>query len=453
MQKTLLIKCTTIGILVLLLLIPLMTTKNLVNERQQRRENVIADIGKSASGQQTIMGPILVVPYIHQYQQEESIYENGQRKTIVKTRKWEKVKYIIPEQLSINGDVTMQARHRGIYKIPMYQSELRLEGNFNLPKHAGIKEKKGTISLLPPYLAIGISDTRGISHLTGIKINQKNIPFAPNTKLNYPSNGIHADLTGIDFGQPQKLTFNSFMQINGLETLSFVPVGKQNTTYLTSDWPHPHFSGTYLPTAHHINDQGFTSQWNQSILATNIGAEIENCMRKNKCTSLYGNAYSVSFLEGVDLYQKVERSIKYALLIICISFIIFFLFEMLKQCRVHPFQYGMVGLALAFFYILFLSLSEHMALAYAYSIAATLCVGLIGFYASFILRSKARGASISSAIAGLYGVFYLLIKSEDYALVTGSLVTFLILALIMVITRKVDWYQIERPEPSGKKGA
>src|SRR5690606_5525570 len=178
-----------------------------------------------------------------------------------------------------------------------------------------------------------------------------------------------------------------------------------------------------------------------SFFSTNLEEALQDCTERSRCESFNNRRLGVSFMDPVDHYVKSDRATKYALLFIALTFAGFFLFEVLKALAVHPVQYGMVGLALAFFYLLLLSLPEHIGFALAYGVSATLCVGLIGYYVGHGLHSRLRGLSFCAALAALYGLLYGLLSAEDYALLMGSLLLFGLLGAVMVMTRKVDWFK------------
>ncbi|MCO2314175.1 cell envelope integrity protein CreD, partial [Pseudomonas aeruginosa] len=211
-------------------------------------------------------------------------------------------------------------------------------------------------------------------------------------------------------------------------------------------WPHPSFGGEFLPSEREITAQGFTARWQTSFFATNMEEALRSCVEEQRCDGFQARAFGVGLVDPVDQYLKADRAIKYALLFITLTFAGFFLFEVLKRLAVHPVQYALVGLALAFFYLLLLSLAEHVGFELAYLVSAGACVGLIGFYLCFVLRSVARGLGFSAGLAGLYGLLYGLLSAEDYALLMGSLLLFAVLAAVMVLTRRLDWYGVGRKD-------
>lgn len=252
---------------------------------------------------------------------------------------------------------------------------------------------------------------------------------------------MHASLASVDVTKPLALDFALDLRLQGTSQLDIKPVGRDTRVTLNSDWPHPAFVGDYLPVSRTVNDSGFSARWSTSFFSTNLEEALQDCTERSRCESFNNRRLGVSFMDPVDHYVKSDRATKYALLFIALTFAGFFLFEVLKALAVHPVQYGMVGLALAFFYLLLLSLTEHIGFALAYGVSATLCVGLIGYYVGHVLQGRLRGASFCASLAALYGLLYGLLSAEDYALLMGSLLLFGLLGVVMVMTRKVDWFK------------
>jgi inner membrane protein len=223
-----------------------------------------------------------------------------------------------------------------------------------------------------------------------------------------------------------------------MRSLAFVPIGKTNVVQLRAAWPHPNFGGRFLPQTKQSDEHGFSARWEVSHLASRNSDLLQRGLKDPSSLE----TFDVSFIEPVNIYQQAERAVKYGVLFIALTFAAFFLFEILKDLRIHPLQYGLVGLALAVFFLLLVSLSEHVTFLYAYLAASVSCVLLIGYYLSHVLGGWRRGAAFAVKLALLYGVLYGLLLSEDNALMLGSLLLFVALAAIMVLTRRIDWYRL-----------
>ena len=266
--------------------------------------------------------------------------------------------------------------------------------------------------------------------------------------------GISAVVPGLIAASPSEVEFKVDIELAGMERISFVPTGRETRVNLAAAWPHPSFFGKFSPEKT-IGPGDFNAEWKTSFFSTNAAQAYAVCGASAKCEAFEANEFGVSFIQPADLYQQLERSAKYGFLFIGLTFAAFFLFETLKSLVVHPVQYGLVGLALALFFVLLVSLSEHIGFAHAYVAAAGACVGLIVVYAGAVLHSWGRAAAIGAQLAALYGVLYLLLRSEDYALLMGSLFLFGLLAATMLGTRRVDWYALRAAprEPKPETGA
>lgn len=449
MQKRLILKALLITVLMLLLLIPLSFIRSAVSERAERRDAVQAEIAGKTSSRQTIAGPLIVQPYklfrtVHEKDKEGQI-----KSRIEETQEWS---FIYPKKLDIKGDVQTETRKRGIFEALVYQSDLDLSGEFQIPPQAGIKPAAGErIELQAPYLVVGLSDNRGIVNTPQIQLGNTTLPFAPGQNLPGLGDGIHADLKlPVEGG---KLPFSLKLKLRGSSWLGWLPMGEETKVVLNSPWPHPSFGGHMLPASRTVNDKGFSAQWQASHLATNLPQRLEQVIARSKgdCRpaapcDLDELSSGVSFSQPVDVYQQTERSVKYGFLFVMLTFAAFGLFEILKNLPIHPVQYGLVGIALALFFLLLLALSEHLAFGLSYLVAAGGCVGLIGFYLGHVLHSRLRGLIFSGWLALLYAALYGLLVSEDNALLMGAILLFALLACAMVATRKVDWYQLGGPE-------
>jgi inner membrane protein len=237
--------------------------------------------------------------------------------------------------------------------------------------------------------------------------------------------------------------FRIALSLLGTEKLDIVPVGATTAVSLRSPWPHPSFGGRILPEAGtKVSGEGFSANWRTSHFATNLAQLHQRCVATHQCDAFTQHSLTVSFIEPVDLYQTVERAVKYGFLFIGLTFAAFFLFEILKRLAIHPIQYALVGIALAVFFLLLVSLSEHLGFGPAYAIAAACCVALIGYYVGHVLKNMRRGAIFGFALAALYGLLYVVLRLEDHALLMGSLLVFACVAAALVATRRVDWYTL-----------
>jgi inner membrane protein len=440
MNRTLAIKLGTITLLTVMLMIPLGMINGLIQERQAQREQVVQEIARSSSYNQQITGPLLVVPY-HKRVREWKVDAKNQERYLVESEVEGRL-YFLPEVFNLNGEVQTERRTRGIYEARLYHANSQISGHFELPEQLGVGGDFADYRFENPFLALGISDIRGIGNALKLRLNDEAINFQPGSQMSLLGNGVHAPLHAITGYKQERLEFAFDLELQGTGQLDITPVGRESQVFLKADWPHPSFVGDYLPVEHEVSDTGFSARWQTSFFSTNLEEALKECLNSSSCDVFKSRHFGVSLINPVDQYLKSDRAIKYALLFVALTFAGFFLFEVLKRLAVHPVQYGLVGMALALFYLLLLSLSEHIGFALAYAISSSACVLLIGFYVSYVLKSFARGLGFAASLAALYGLLYGLLSAEDYALLMGTLLLFGLLGVVMVLTRKLDWYSV-----------
>jgi inner membrane protein len=446
MQNSLWQKIGVIIGLTFALLIPLGMIEGLVNERSFRQQEVVADIAASSAGPQHLFGPVLAVPYIEHWSEIVESRQEGAIKKEVRERSDNRVLYFLPEQLGINSDLSTETKKRSLFKVRSYVADTTIRGNFKLPKNYGNPqpEHQGLIEFGTPFAAIVVADMRGVLETTTLEWNGQQFPFEQGSGLMLEhSIGMHADLGSqpVESGSVS-LPFSFNLKLRGLEQLKFVPAGKQTRVGLSSSWQHPNFFGRFLPdpASQAAGPQGFRADWTVTSLASNVAENLYRC-REITCYDSFG----VKLVDPINIYSLSNRAGKYAFLFVCLTFGSIFLFEMLKSLQVHPAQYALVGLALAMFFLLLLSLAEHIDFHWAYMIASTACVGLIAFYLSAVMASVRRGVAAGALLSGLFGALYGLLQSEDNALMLGSLLLFALLTIAMMATRRIDWYRVGLP--------
>ena len=445
MSKKITLKLIIIGFLGLLLWIPLLLEQGVVYERMSYRDQVVRDIASKWTGQQTITGPIAIIPWQLAYSEKQWHEESKSHRIINKKRSGQYL--LLPSHLQSHAEIKNDTRSRGIYQIPVYSGQLKMEGRFSNSKLLKHKQQleakyKGQLSWGQARVAILISDMRGIISEPESLWRNKAIKFSAGSTLKSQAQGIHAEVPGWSDSQSEETTFSIAMPVKGMERLLLTPSGDNSDITMTSDWPHPSFTGRHLPANYEISESGFNANWSTSPFSADLKSILKECQNNNYC-DFSGHSVGTEFIDPVDMYSQAERSIKYGLLFIAVTFMLFFLFEVLKELQIHPIQYGMVGMALALFYLLLVSLSEHIPFLGAYVIATIACCGLLGIYLSSVLRSKQRGAWFAVGLGLLYSLLYMIISSEDFALLMGSILIFSTLAVSMLTTRKVDWYNLK----------
>ncbi len=440
MKRPLLFKFITIAGLIMLLLIPISMINGVINERKSSQREVVEEIARSSSYSQKLIGPVLVVPYIKKTREWKVDAETKVRYQIdVNT---DGQFYFLPSVFSLDGKLKTERLARGIYEARLYYADNNISGHFDVPVNYGVTEDLSSYEFESPYISMGVKDIRGIQNGLTILINNDRIDMQPGSKLKILGEGVHATINNLSPSDKIILHFKLSLVLQGTESFSIVPIGRDSKVALASDWPHPSFMGDYLPSSRYIKKTGFTASWQTSYFSSNLEENFNQCAFTGDCQAFQNRFFGVSLIDPVDQYVKSDRAIKYALLFIALTFAGFFLFEILKRLAIHPVQYGLVGLSLAFFYLLLVSLSEHIDFNWAYLIAASACILLIGFYVSYVLKSVVRSAIFSSLLASLYALLYSLLSAEDYALLMGSVLLFALLGAFMMLTRKLDWYSI-----------
>jgi inner membrane protein len=431
-KGSIVVKMLVVGVLTLILLIPLAMVGGLVSEREQRHDAVTADVASSWGRAQTLGGPVLVVPYVRTSQDEKG-----------RVSHWEELAYFLPDLLKVTGGLEPEKRSRGIFEVMLYRADLRLSGAFQRPSFRawGIAEKD--VEWDHAYLALGIPDMHGIRQGVDITWAGKVLQLSPGGAVEgLWTSGLEAPVSGLA-GAPegQAFEFGFNLVLNGSQELRVLPFGKQTTVALHSPWPSPSFVG-FLPESHRVTPQGFEAIWNVPYFGRSYPQQWRS-VETTKLTSagaVAGSSFGVGLFLPVDVYQKTERSVKYGVLFILLTFLTFFLYEVFSPFALHPMQYLLVGSALCLFYVLLLSISEHVPFGLSYAIASVATIGLITGYAAAILRGRLRAVGVGAALVALYSYLYVLLQAEDYALLLGSVGLFLILALVMYFTRRLDWY-------------
>ena len=439
-RRSVSLKLISIGFLVLILLIPTSMLTSLIHERQDVRDNAIAEVSSKWGNSQVIGGPVLSIPYNVIVKDEK-----GHSETTIRYA------HFLPDILKIDGKVVPEKRYRGIYVVVLYKAKLHITGKFRAPNLQALNETEDSYLFKDAAVSIGIPDMKGINEAINFKLNDTTYSFNPGL----PTNDIFGSGASfkLNLQRHKEYTFEFDLNINGSTALKFLPFGKETNVTLQSTWDSPSFEGSFLPDKHDINKQGFSASWKvlqlnrnypQQGLGSFISADDNDDDTNTKIEK--AGAFGVKLLLPIDEYQKTTRSVKYCVMFIIITFLTFFFVEVLNKKRIHPIQYLLVGFAVCLFYVMLLSISEHLKFDAAYLIGCISILTLIAFYAKNIFKNNKLTLIFSFLLALLYGFFYSLLQLEDYALLLGSVGLFTILATVMYLTRKVDWYGISSGE-------
>jgi len=433
------IKLAVIAALMLLLAIPLLLVVSKIYERDNYQKQAQRDIAESWTGEQTVLGPILVIPYTRVYEGPE--YDPELERYVTREITVDEQLFILPDALTADANLKTEIRYRGIYEVPVYSSNLMLSGEMSNAELLELGRRNDVTAIGQPYLSIVVNDVRGIANSPVLNWDAETVEFIPGSRLSFQNSGIHAPLPDTDRDKLQRYRFSLNLALRGMSSFRFTPVGDTSSITIESNWPHPRFEGRYLPSHREIDDEGFRAEWQMSTFSTNIAEQARACAG-GSCGEFMYNYLGVALIDPVDIYLQAQRASKYGILFIGLTFTAFFLFEVLRQLSIHPIQYTLVGLALSVFYLLLVSLSEHILFVWAYWIATVACSGLLGFYITYVLKSFKRGSAFAAAIAGLYGVLYIIIQAEDYAFSMGAGLIFAALSGVMYVTRNIDWYEV-----------
>lgn len=425
-RRSITLKIVSIGILILLLLIPTAMIRNLISERQSRRDSVVEEISQKWGGSQTITGPFMTVPFKTYFEDKD-----GKRQFDLGYL------HILPETLDIEGEIEPEVRYRSLFEAVLYNIRLHFKGSFKLPSISQLNIDSNNILWDKAYLSLGITDMRGIQDGIIMSFNKTNYDANPGLKTTdlVPA-GVSTLVKTISPNEANSFSFD--LNLNGSEQISLVPVGESNTVRINSSWPSPSFNGAFLPADHEVKKDGFSASWKILHLNRNYPQLWEGAQYK-----VTESAFGVRLILTADIYQKSMRLAKYAIMFLFFTFATFFFSEIMNKQRIHPIQYILIGIAILIFYTLVLSLSEHMHFNYAYILSAASVTLMISGYAKAIISNSRFALTVLGILAILYCYLFVVLQLEDYALIMGSIGLFIILAVVMYMTRKINWYEIE----------
>ena len=427
-----------ISFLILLIIIPMYLAANLVSERESRARQVRAEIGKVWGQAQQVFGPLLVVPYtvrITTSEGDRRVEQSVDRRAV-----------FTPEQLDIKAETMTKVLHRGIYEAPVFTAKVHIAGRFLAPDIGDVVADPQSVRWRDATLLVGLSDVSGLKESAVLKINeQTEVPFMPSLGVpGTPLNGIHAKLPAATAAATPTAAFAFQLDLvfAGSMSLEFAPAARVTRVSVTSDWPDPSFSGAFLPSDRTVSPAGFTATWTIPHLARSVPQAWS--VPDEGIDRFRPYYFGVSLFQPVGFYDLIMRAVKYDLLFVGLAYMAVFVLEIFSRVRVHPVQYLFVGVALTFFYVLLLSLAEHIGFATSYLAAATATGGMLAIYVARSLRGCTYGLIMAVVFAILYGLLYAILRLEDYALLAGALVGFVTLTIIMFATVDVDWSGGER---------
>lgn len=426
-------KMLVVGFLMVVLLIPLLFVQNLIEERANRQKEVISEINEKWGNEIVFSGPILKIPY--KTFKENRVYQDADnyttsQETVIKEA------YFFPEFLEINTAANTKPLHRSIFESVVFNADILVKGSFPAIDFSETDILPENVLWDKAILLVKTSNLKGIRNTLTVNFNATQFNMLPKYADEYLNTLESKPIAGFSEISSSPVPFSFNMNVNGSDAIKFIPIGKETSASMKSNWPSPSFTGEFLPDdgTKEITANGFKASW--KILQINRQFE----------QSFFGNlpdltkfAFGTQLIVAVDEYQKSERAAKYGFLVIGLTLLVFFLIQLISKVYIHPFQYVMVGLALVMFYTLLISISEHSSFFKAYIIAALSVLGLITLYSGSILKGMKFPMLICLSLATLYSYIFIIIQLENYALITGSIGLFLILAIIMFVSKKIDW--------------
>lgn len=450
------------------LMAALAMVSDIVEERQGRLREAEQSVADSLATRQILVGPVLQQQCQESW--DEVVVKDNKSQTVRSQREFEVI--TTPAALDIKTSTQLAPRYRGIYKVNGYSATSDIAAEFSVPSLPKPSKDKGVVRCETASLWVAVSDARGLAKAE-LLVNERSLQVLPGTAHRAHPRGFQAKLPEEWAASKTALNVRVKLDLLGTTQLGFAPLADNNRVTLTSDWPHPSFTGRALPNQREITNSGFNAEWQISGLATAAGQQVQvggvacelngahaidgiamatqgHATNRVDCIETFG----VGFIEPVNNYTLSDRATKYGLLFIALTFVGVVLIEVQRRLRVHPIQYLLVGAALVMFFLLLVSLSEHLAFSLAYALASTACTMLLALYGRFVLGGPRPGLVFGGAIAALYGALFLLLQLEQSALVLGSILLFAVLACVMMVTRHIDWYAFTanlRREEQGAK--
>lgn len=440
-RESVTVKLISIGILVILLLIPTAWILQIMEERQQRAETVMEEVYAKWSGSQTVAGPVLVVPY-RQPVKSSAPSDAASREVI-------DYAFFLPSDLQVAGQLKPQVLHRGIFDVAVYESTLRLTAAFDAPDVGALGIATENVLWNEARIVAGISDLRGIAEPPVLKVGDTPLSVEPSNEIGFNffssgasstadrvtgSTGVQASWKGAEAADFQG-TVQLELALKGSNVMRFLPLGKTTALTLGGAWPDPSFEGEFLPVTRRISKDDFEASW--KVLHFNRPFR-QQWLSKDQTLEAYD--MSTRLVIPADQYQKSIRTAKYGILLILLSFTALFLVEISRKIRIHPFQYILIGVALIVYYTLLLSLSEYIGYNFAYVVATIATVILVSLYAKSFLKEFRLSVLFAGLLTLFYGFVFVIVQAQDFSLLIGSVGLFAVVAAIMYFSRSINWY-------------
>jgi inner membrane protein len=429
-------KVLGLGVIILLLLIPTSMIRGLVRERSFTAKEAEEKIMEAWGSEFIEAGPVMAVPGVRTKTVRTRTEKEGEKVETVQTPF---TLYIAPQKLNIQGNFTTETRHYGIFSVPLFVGNITLSGNFDpRPALADLADNE-KVSLDAAKLVIALDSQKGIRQINRAVWNNRELFFQPGLNgrglLNTSNGGIH---TALAYLPGQRANFDIELTVQGGQSVQISPIGQDTQVNISADWSSPSFRGAFLPVNSNITDKSFAAQWNVSHLSRDIPLfwKDEGQQRSGASSSLFG----VHFYRQIDTYALNTRAVKYAVLFLIVPFLALFLMEIFAKRRIHPVPYLLSGIGNIIFYLLLLSFSEQIPFFAAYCVSALSVAAMMTLYSRALLGSWQKSWYMGLVLGLSYILLYAVLNAESYALLIGSIGAFIVTALIMYLTRKLDWY-------------
>ncbi|GAA4100692.1 cell envelope integrity protein CreD [Mucilaginibacter panaciglaebae] len=434
LRESVSVKLVFIGMLTLVLLIPSAMIGNLIHERAARRDEVISNISYNFAGKQLIKGPVLVIPYKDQIEVADV---NGKPAL----KQVERKLFLLPDQLSIKAELKTDVIHKGMFSAVVYKTQVRMSGNFAKTDLNALGIDAKQLLTDKAFVTFSVSDLKGLKTNPSLTLGSQTFAAAPSAgNVSAFTNGLQAAATNAGEIVGNSLSFTCSLELNGTDGLSFLQLGKTTDVELSGNWGTPNFDGRFLPDARQVKDKAFNARWHVLYYNSPFPQQwTDSASVLNNVSKQQNATFGVNLRMPVDDYQETTRANKYAVLIIVLTFVSLFLTELIGKRKIHSFNYVLIGAAMIIFYTLLLSLSEQMGFNWAYIVAALAIVGLITAFVSSLLKNKLKSFSFAGILSVFYGFIYVIIQLEDFALLAGSIALFVIVAVLMYFSRKINW--------------
>jgi inner membrane protein len=421
-------KVLGIAFLALLMLIPLAQVNDLVREREGRAREATEQIASRWGAAQVLGAPVLVVPVRRQIIQDRTL-------TTVEERE-----FLLADRSAISAKLAPELRRYGLYESAVYTADLRIEGRFLASDIAALAAPGIEPQWQRAELRVPIADVRGIRRVSSLRFGDGDLAFGPGTDGVGGVAAISAKAPIDPAALGEAVPFSFALTLAGTARLAVLPLARKTDLHAESAWPDPGFDGAFLPATRRVDASGFEAEWQVLDLNRALAQRWRESESVN--AALASSAFGITLTQPANSYQQNVRAGKYGVLFIALTFVAFFLFEVLRGMRVHPVQYLLVGLALATFYVVLLAMSEQIGFALAYVLAAAAVVAMVGGYAGVVLARRRAGVALGALLALIYALLYGLVVSEDYALLMGSIALLAAIASLMYLTRRVNWYAL-----------